>query len=179
VVEHDARGPDAILAEARRVLAPDGVLVVSVPYVNGVRRLTGFWIRRRQRALAGRGAAFYQYAFSRRELRLALERHGFQPLSASPYGPGYYLGKLLPRPLRRAGRAGTPAATPAPGASAPPGRRTLRTSIVRLTRHLLHSEPSLRLFGHMLLVVARRGDRASLDAGARPSDDRRVPTGEA
>src|SRR5256886_15045183 len=41
VVEHDAGGPDAILAEACRVLAPGGVLLVSVPYVNGVRRPCG------------------------------------------------------------------------------------------------------------------------------------------
>ena len=54
VVEHDPAGPDAILAEARRVLAPGGTLVISVPYVNGLRRLGTRWIRRQNRALAGR-----------------------------------------------------------------------------------------------------------------------------
>ncbi len=39
VVEHDPEGPDAIVADAARALAPGGRLVLSVPYVNGVRRL--------------------------------------------------------------------------------------------------------------------------------------------
>jgi len=46
VVEHDAGGPDRILAEAHRVLAPGGTLLVSVPYVNVVRRLGARRIRR-------------------------------------------------------------------------------------------------------------------------------------
>jgi SAM-dependent methyltransferase len=60
VVEHDPDGPDAILAEARRMLAPGGgALVISVPYLNGVRRLGAPWIRRRQTALSLRGGTFY------------------------------------------------------------------------------------------------------------------------
>jgi SAM-dependent methyltransferase len=55
-VEHDERGPDAILAEARRALAPGGIMVISVPYVNGVRRLTSPWLRRAT-ARSGIGAA--------------------------------------------------------------------------------------------------------------------------
>ena len=38
VVEHDPSAPDAILAEAGRVLAPGGALVVSTPYVGSRRR---------------------------------------------------------------------------------------------------------------------------------------------
>src|SRR5687768_973171 len=87
VVEHDPDGPDAILAEARRVLAPGGVIIVSVPYLNGVRRLAAPWLRRRGRRIAARGGSFYQYAFTRAELMSALRRHGFTPRSAHPYDP--------------------------------------------------------------------------------------------
>ena len=58
VVEHDPEGPDAILAEAHRVLAPGGTLVISVPYLNGVRRMGAPWIRRRQAALRRHGGDF-------------------------------------------------------------------------------------------------------------------------
>jgi SAM-dependent methyltransferase len=171
VVEHDAAGPDAILAEARRVLAGGGTLVISVPYVNGVRRLGAPWIRRRARALAASGGAFYQYAFSRRELLAALARHGFTPLAAHPYDPARVIRGALPRALTAmlpaavmAPSAGRPASVSPAGAAAGPvaaradARRRGRAGgwLRNTLRRALYTEPALRLFGHMLLVVARR-----------------------
>ena len=165
VVEHDPAGPDAILAEAHRVLAPGGTLVISVPYVNGVRRLGAGWIRRQNRAVAAAGGKFYQYAFTRAELLEALGRHGFTPLSVHPYDPARVLRKLRPR--RRRGalsdgdsvtretasvRESSPMATREETA---PARR--RGALARVVRRALYTEPALRMLGHMLLVVARRG----------------------
>lgn len=166
VVEHDPAGPDGILAEARRVLAPDGTLVISVPYLNGLRRLGARWIRRQNRALETAGGRFYQYAFTRAELLGALARHGFTPLAVHPYDPARILRSLRRRARRHtAGEAGGravaaresvvlgSAGSATAGEGAPPPRRGL---IARVARQALYTEPALRLLGHMLLVVARR-----------------------
>lgn len=168
VAEHDPDGPDAILTEAHRVLAPGGTLVISVPYVNGLRRLGAPWLRRHARAVAAAGGAFYQYAFSRAELFSALARGGFVPLAAHPYDPARVLRGLVPR-RRRAARGGQPGAADASGplagvdrdsaagASRTMRRLTARGAVLdRLARRALYTEPALRLLGHMLLVVARR-----------------------
>ena len=91
VVEHDAGGPDRILAEAHRVLAPAGTLLVSVPYVNVVRRLGARRIRRSNERIRAAGGTFYQFAFSRREATAAVERAGFRVVQATPYDPARVL----------------------------------------------------------------------------------------
>ena len=163
VVEHDAQGPDAVLAEARRALAPNGVLLVSVPYVNGARWLAAPWIRRRNRAVARRGGEFYQYAFSRAELTLTLARHGFVVREVHPYDPARLLRQVIRRVVRSRSRppgggTGSEAsvvpsgrARPAPGSDAP-----RRGTLAGVARRLLYTAPALRLLGHMLLVVARK-----------------------
>jgi len=159
VAEHDPDGPDAILAEAHRVLAPGGTLVISVPYVNGLRRLGAPWLRRRACAVAAAGGAFYQYAFSRAEFLDALSRHGFTPLAAHPYDPARVLRRLVPhRRVRGAASAGASAGDAVRGQAPERGGTAYGagTALTRLARWALYTEPALRLLGHMLLVVARR-----------------------
>lgn len=146
VMEHDPDGPDALLAEARRVLRAGGLLVASVPYLNGARRLGAPWLRRRGRRIARQGGGFYQYAFTRAEVAAALARHGFEPRAWHPYDPARVLRRALPRALRPA-RGG-----PAAGEGAPRDGRGLRA----LARRLLYTRPALALLGHMLLVTAVR-----------------------
>jgi SAM-dependent methyltransferase len=146
VVEHDPAGPDAILAEAARVLERGGTALVSVPYLNGVRRLTSPYIAYRNRAIARSGGRFYQFAFSRAELVSALERHGFAVRGLHPYDPGRLLWRLVPA----AARAPRDALAGAHTASRPRG------GLKAVVRGLLYTEPALRLLGHMLLAVAVR-----------------------
>ena len=145
VVEHDQAGPDAILAEAGRVVAPGGVAIVSVPYLNGARRLGTPYLKRHARQIAAQGGRFYQYAFTRGELVTALARHGFTVRACHPYDPARLLRRFLPAAGHARGGG------PATAAEGPGGR-----GLAGLARQLLYTEPFLRFFGHMLLAVARK-----------------------
>ena len=153
VVEHDPDGPDAIVREAARVLAPGGVLLLSVPYWNGVRRLFGPYVARRNARTRAGGGQFYQFAFSRHEVGAFLRARGFAVRSFHPYDPA--------RVLRTARRA-LIRTTSAPANREPPVRRQAsrqgdrRMSPARVLRALLYTPPALRLFGHMILAVAVR-----------------------
>jgi SAM-dependent methyltransferase len=77
VVEHQAEGPESFLREAYRVLAPSGVILVSVPHFHVLRRLKarlGFYRGQME------GLEFYQYAFTPEEFTGILKDLGFEIL---------------------------------------------------------------------------------------------------
>jgi SAM-dependent methyltransferase len=87
VVEHDERGPDEAMAEARRVLRRDGLLVLSVPYDNLLRRLVTNRIMdrvTRRRRQAGMQLGFVEYRFTAGEVRDFVTRAGFRVDSVHP-----------------------------------------------------------------------------------------------
>jgi SAM-dependent methyltransferase len=153
VVEHDPEGPDAILREAARVLRPGGTLLISVPYWNGVRRLFGPYLVRRNARTAADGGQFYQYAFKRREVRAFLQTFDFEVKSFHSYDPTRLLRKarqsLIPSSSAPAGQASRSQGAPA--------RRAARAGLAqRAVRALLYTPPGLRLLGHMIMAVAVR-----------------------
>jgi len=83
VIEHFAEGPDKALEEAHRVLKDEGRLVLTVPYKNIFRRMTGpFDLIKRNPFIRGilnkpPRAYYYQKFFRVRELEEAISRSGF------------------------------------------------------------------------------------------------------
>ena len=82
VVEHRQEGPEPFLQEAYRVLAPDGVALISVPYFHPLRRLKAqLGLYRGQPD----GLDFYQYAFTETEFGSLLQNTGFKIIDQMLY----------------------------------------------------------------------------------------------
>lgn len=82
VVEHRREGPEPFLQEMKRILKPQGILLISVPYFNDLR----LW-RARHGAYQDdvSGMDFYQYAFARREFCSILEANGYDVKATYSY----------------------------------------------------------------------------------------------
>lgn len=93
VVEHFESGAEPSLVEARRVLKDDGVLLISVPYYNPLRRmLTPFrkdeWSRV-SHSEVGKGAIngkkFFQYAYQTGEFKRMLADAGLKTIKTQGF----------------------------------------------------------------------------------------------
>lgn len=83
VMEHRVEGPEPFLKEAQRILAPGGIALISVPYLNFLRRL-----KLKLGAFSGsqRGLDFYQYVYSPQEFDEFLGQAGFDVIAHHQYG---------------------------------------------------------------------------------------------
>jgi len=116
VLEHFESGMAKPLAEAFRVLAHGGILVLTIPYPNVVNRLVA-WRRKSQGVSLLNDDSFFESTYTRAMLEAEARKAGFEVLRAVPTShsytlwgvgsifraPGYYqtnalaegLGKLL------------------------------------------------------------------------------------
>lgn len=93
VVEHFEDGPAAALAEARRVLDPRGVALISVPYLNPARHEH---LRRLGGEPARDAARFHQYYFGMEEFTALLRQAGLRVVETLPYAVEAFLTREHP-----------------------------------------------------------------------------------
>ncbi|MFQ5640328.1 MAG: methyltransferase domain-containing protein [bacterium] len=81
VIEHFEHGPQQALREAHRILKPDGLAFVTTPYETVLRKVLSHPVRTLYfllRKLRGQPNYFWEYRFSKKELRSFLEEAGFE-----------------------------------------------------------------------------------------------------
>lgn len=82
VVEHEQQGPQVFLEEAYRVLTPGGIMIITVPFFNTLRRL------KRKLGCYQREfnpANFYQYLFTQEDFSAILKKQGFEIVEVDYY----------------------------------------------------------------------------------------------
>lgn len=93
VLEHFEHGMEPALAEAHRILKPNGVLVLTIPYPNVVHRVVAL-----RRMLSGQSQLtdedFYESTYTREALTQTVSRVGFRVMMAKPTSHAFTLWGL-------------------------------------------------------------------------------------
>lgn len=130
VVEHRISGPEPFLEEMFRILKPKGVMLISIPYFNPLRR----WRAKRGAYQDNiNGLDFYQYAFTFEEFNEILAKAGFDVEKKYSYGYQNTLTQEL-HWLKK---------TP----------EFARKLVLRISKHIPYINSEI---GHMLMIVARK-----------------------
>lgn len=133
VVEHFENGPDELLREFARTLAPEGRAFISVPYLNRLRQRT--FPGTSNRSVVGDGAVFNQNYFTASEFCERLSAAGLVVRETVPFSRDFRvvfpaLGPILPHLIVRA--------------------------LNRLTRWFLPAEAS----AHMIVAICTKGAKS-------------------
>ena len=160
VVEHREEGPDPFLAEAVRVLADDGVALISVPCFNPLRRLKAALGAYRSKRDDPEDVPFYQYAFAPSEFKKLLANQGLEVVAMMPLGavkgakddlPGVGPLVAFARKRLRRGRRGTPG-----DRASQPSLPAPRMSRLGAAVEWAFERYAFTVIGHTMLYVCRK-----------------------
>ncbi|MEJ7623611.1 MAG: methyltransferase domain-containing protein [Pyrinomonadaceae bacterium] len=178
VVEHFEGGADAALDEARRVLRNDGILLISVPYYNPLRKIL-MPFRKLDWKVVDRASVdersekdrqFFQYAYTRPEFISMLDNAGLVCIETQGYAVTWGLYEL---PFLNSNGGGEFAVEPGPRAARPVVEKIDLQPLARdpavpfLKRLVVSEDASIPLLGlgvkalrwaaaNMMMYVCRR-----------------------
>jgi SAM-dependent methyltransferase len=87
VFEHFENGPRLPLTEARRVLKKGGILIITVPYYNLLRKVKKLFTSHYHYSASSDNESFFEFAFTRKEIVKQVEKVGFKVVKSVPIAP--------------------------------------------------------------------------------------------
>jgi len=160
VLEHFEDGVHVPLKEANQVLRIGGLLIVSVPYWNVLRKLKKLFLRKYH--YVGRpGKDFFEYAFSKREMIILMRQHGFNVIEIIPTSPSKTLeldvpgiAKILKKiALSKLIKDENKVHLSKNGAESPSFN-----AFVESLGKIIRSKFLREILGHMILVIAKKSE---------------------
>ncbi len=144
VVEHLERHLEDAIKEAYRVLVPGGVFLVSVPFMNPLKK----WILPKQSERPRSSAFFYQFVFTEEEISRVLRRNGFGVVDVHLVGRNIgirWRSSCLRRMAKKPGYSGL----------------SRRRAFLRALYDAVLAVVPKRMCAHMILLVCRKGSSAT------------------
>ena len=156
VIEHFIEGPQEVIKELSCILKDYGVVAVSVPWINALRRFKQ--ILRLYRRSPSSNLEFYQYVFPFKEVRTMLKGYGFRLLFSTPYDPILTLKDEFPwlKPILSKLIELFEAPSQHIGKATHPYHKKIKMSISNILRNMLKifTLCLTLLTGHMRLYIA-------------------------
>jgi SAM-dependent methyltransferase len=145
VAEHFKEGPQLLLEEAARVLRPGGILFISVPQINPLRKLKKSMRLYKKHESFSEDVPFYQYIFDKKEFKDILGQNDFVGLKSYPLAALQGLADEFLFAWRGTCSTGSK-----------------KASIISFFKSMKFFENKLfrGLFGHMVLFIAKKTDGA-------------------
>ena len=158
VMEHFEEGPEEALAEAHRVLQKGGLLLCSIPYFNPLRRIKKKLFKSYH--LPKAGEKFYQWAFTKQEIRNIMKNAGFQVHRVIPFDAVKGIKDELPG-MRKfyqllKGNSQKAGARTKTKASKQDSSRLASQVVKSMLKEVLELYLVRNIFGHMVLAIAEK-----------------------